>query len=506
MYKLIKIMNVKIKILPTVLLAMAFLSSCSLFSGGGGRDGNVSPTTGWNYNDPDLGGFEVISGYEQETGPGLVFIEGGTFTMGRTEQDVLYEWNNIPRRVTVSSFYMDESEVANVDYREYLYWLSRVYVSFPEVYQKALPDTLVWRDPLAYNEPYVEYYFRHPSYNDYPVVGVTWLQANDFCAWRTDRVNEMTMIHEGILNPDPNQQDENNFNTEAYLAGQYEGLVNQNLPSLDPNKEERRVKMEDGMLLPKYRLPSEAEWEFAALALRGNTFEERIYERRTYPWDGHNLRSGPGGDQGRFLANFTRGKGDLMGVAGNLNDNASVTASVISFWPNDYGLYCMAGNVNEWVYDVYRALSPKDVSAFNPLRGNVFQTRETDPDGNLATKDSLGRIRYRDVTPEESAGRYNYQKADYRDYKDGDYQSMIIPGSSWADETAADESTVMYSQMKEDYNSLVSNEARVYKGGSWRDRAYWLSPGARRYLDQGSARSDLGFRCAMTRVGSPGGF
>ncbi len=499
-------MNEKFKILPTVLLAMAFLSSCSLFSGGGGgRSGNVSPTTGWNYNDPDLGGFEVVSGSEQETGPGLVFIEGGTFTMGRTSQDILYEWNNIPRRVTVSSFYMDESEVANVDYREYLYWLSRVYVSYPEVYQKALPDTLVWRDPLAYNEPYVEYYFRHPSYNDYPVVGITWLQANDFCAWRTDRVNEMTMISEGILNPDPNQQDENNFNTEAYLAGQYEGLVNQNLPSLDPNKEERRVKMEDGMLLPKYRLPSEAEWEFAALALRGNTYEERIYERRMYPWDGHNLRNGPGRDQGRFLANFTRGNGDLMGVAGNLNDNASVTASVLSFWPNDYGLYCMAGNVNEWVYDVYRALSPQDVSAFNPLRGNVFQTKVTDPAGNLATKDSLGRIQYREVTPEEAAGRYNYQKADYRDYKDGDYQSMIVPGSTWLDETST-EGAIMYSQLEGDYNTLISNEARVYKGGSWRDRAYWLSPGTRRYLDQGSARNDLGFRCAMTRVGTPGGF
>ncbi|MCK4699761.1 MAG: SUMF1/EgtB/PvdO family nonheme iron enzyme, partial [Bacteroidales bacterium] len=241
-------------------------------------------------------------------------------------------------------------------------------------------------------------------------------------------------------------------------------------------------------------------------ALMGNTYEERIYERRMYPWDGHNIRNADNRNRGRFMANFTRGKGDLMGVAGNLNDNASVTAPVESFWPNDYGLYCMAGNVNEWVYDVYRALSPQDVSAFNPLRGNVFQTRVTDPDGNLATKDSLGRIRYRNVTPEEAAGRYNYQKADYRDYKDGDFQSMIVPGSSWQDESSADESVVMYSQMKDDYNSLISNEARVYKGGSWRDRAYWLSPGTRRYLNQENARNDLGFRCAMTRVGSPGGF
>ena len=90
---------------------------------------------------------------------------------------------------------------------------------------------------MAYNEPYVQYYFRHPAYNDYPIVGINWLQANDYCAWRTDRVNEMILIQEGILNPDPNQLGEENFNTEAYLAGQYEGLVNKNLPSLDPNNE-----------------------------------------------------------------------------------------------------------------------------------------------------------------------------------------------------------------------------------------------------------------------------
>jgi formylglycine-generating enzyme required for sulfatase activity len=65
--------------------------------------------------------FEVVPYDEQETGPGLVLIEGGTFTMGRTEQEITQDWNNIPRRVTVSSFYIDETEVANVHYLEYLY-------------------------------------------------------------------------------------------------------------------------------------------------------------------------------------------------------------------------------------------------------------------------------------------------------------------------------------------------------------------------------------------------
>ena len=82
--------------------------------------GEQSQTTGWEYNNPRNGGFEVVPYEEQETGPGLVLVEGGTFLMGRTEQDVRYDWNNIPRKVTVSSFYMDQTEVRNLDYLEYL--------------------------------------------------------------------------------------------------------------------------------------------------------------------------------------------------------------------------------------------------------------------------------------------------------------------------------------------------------------------------------------------------
>jgi sulfatase modifying factor 1 len=501
-------MNLKLKNLALVIVASSIVTSCGILGGGGDKD--TSQTTGWRYNDPEYGGFEVIHGYEQTTGPGLVLVTGGTFTMGRVEQDIAYDWDNVPRRVTVSSFYMDETEVRNLDYREYLYWISRVFLSYPEVYRKALPDTLVWRSPLAYNEPYVQYYFRHPSYNEYPVVGVNWLQATDYCSWRTDRVNERILIDEGILNINPNQVDEDNFNTEAYLAGQYEGLVNQNLPSLDPNKEERRVIVEDGILLPRYRLPTEAEWEFAALALVGNTFEERIYEKRIYPWDGHHLRNPQHKNRGKMMANYVRGKGDLMGTAGNLNDNASICAPVKSFWPNDYGLYCMAGNVNEWVEDVYRPLSYEDIDAFNPFRGNVFKALERDEDGNVAEKDSLGRLRYLDVTPEEAANRYNYQKADYINYRDGDMKSSIpqTAGDGWLGSDGQAGSGRMYRQDVEtgDYSSLINDKARVYKGGSWRDRAYWLSPATRRYMDQESSRADIGFRCAMIRVGSPGGF
>ena len=123
---------------------------------------------------------------------------------------------------------------------------------------------------------------------------------------------------------------------------------------------------------------------------------------------------------------------------------------------------------------------------------------------NPTEKDSLGRLRWRDVTETESAARYNYQQADYRNYKDGDLQSRL--GEDWMSEEDTVGTRGMYAQSGTDFSSLVNDRARVYKGGSWRDRAYWLSPATRRFLDEESARPDLGFRCAMIRVGSPGGF
>lgn len=459
----------KLLLAPLALLGlMVIASSCNTKQ--------KSPTTGWNYNDKKNGGFEVVPGIEQYAGPGLVFIEGGTFVMGSSEQDLTYDFDNMERRVSVSSFYMDETEVRNTDWLEYLYWLNRVYKDYPEVYKKALPDTLVWRSPLAYNEPYTVYYLRHPSYQDYPVVGVNWIQATEFAAWRTDRVNEQLLINKGILKVNPNQLNADNFNSEAYLLGQYEGMVKKNLPDLNPNatNKVRPVRLTDGILMPDYRLPTEAEWEYASYALRGNSFFENVNGKKIYPWNGLSTRDPEPSSQGLMLANYKRGRGDNMGVAGFLNDNADVTAPVKSYVPNDFGLYNMAGNVNEWVMDVYRPLSFEDMGDLNPYRGNVYKKKLRDADGNLAEKDSLGRIK---------------RIADTDKYANPDKISENDDDAGY------------------DYGkaSLINNRARIYKGGSWNDRAYWLTPGSRRFLDEEESRADIGFRCAMIRLGSPDG-
>jgi len=504
------------------------LGSCSSTSNRSSNSKNSS-TTGWDYNNSKNGGFETNSKYkEQATGPGLMFVEGGSFTMGRTQQDVFSDWNNVPKTVTVSSFYLDETEVRNVDYLEYLYWINRVYgQSYPEVYKKALPDTLVWRDKLGYNEPFVESYLRHPAYRNYPVVGVSWSQANDFCVWRTDRVNERILIDEGILKEDNEQIDENSFNTDAYLSGQYEGIVKRNLKNLNPSlgEETRLVRMEDGLLLPRYRLPTEAEWEFAALGYVGNTNMENTDERKLYPWNGPSVRNGDKKNQGEIMANFKKGRGDNMGVAGNLNDNADITAPVRSYWPNDYGLYNMAGNVSEWVMDVYRPVIEQTTTTdHRPFRGSVFKTQKRDEDGFIEEKDSLGRITMVNVNVEDNVYRRNYKKSDNINYNDGDIESQM--GIDWNDflkeQSEVDTASVRIDKWNQDAKkykdnrtgnsnemydygntTLITDRTRVYKGGSWKDRAYWLVPGTRRFLDQDQSTDAIGFRCAMDRMGAP---
>lgn len=445
-----------VKSLLTLLCVSLVLVSC--------KQQTASRTTGWSYNDPSNGNFKVVESVEQIAGPGLVAIEGGTFTMGATVETPYYEWNNTPRQVTVSSFYMDQTEVSNLDYLEYIHWLNRVYgKEYPEMVARALPDTTVWRNSLSYNEPMVEIYFRHPSYRDYPVVGVSWLQANDYALWRSDRVNEKILVDAGAISYNNDLNKDNFFTTESYLSGLYKSNVTAQAGTTDVNN---NVKMEDGILLPKYRLPTEAEWEYAALGLIGNTQNEIIVERKVYPWNSDGIRTNEKNYNGSFTANFKRGKGDYMGIAGNLNDGAAFPAPVASYWPNDYGLYNMAGNVSEWVLDIYRPLSYEDFNDHNPYRGN---------NSNDTTKYNLN-------------------------YKDGD-NTTTITRSDW--EKTSDKQDA-YTQKMYNYGetTLISDKSRVYKGGSWADGPYYLSPSVRRYMEEDNSSSTVGFRCAMNKIGT----
>lgn len=554
--KVNKIMAVKL--LLSLIIVVGF-TSCSKKS----SSKNASTATGWKINDKN-GGFQYASKFKkQATAPGLVMVEGGTFTMGKVQDDVMHDWNNTPSQQHVMSFYMDETEVTNLMYMEYLDWLKRVFPpteeNYKNIYEGASPDTLVWRNRLGYNETMTNNYLRHPAYANYPVVGVNWIQAVEFSKWRTDRVNEKTLEDQRYLKKDAKlgATAESTFSTEAYLNspsttfGGDEEIVlkrsmnGQKIKEGQVDKEGKAVEAKNvyaqrtsGLILPEYRLPTEAEWEYAAAADVGQR-EYNIYKgQKKYPWSGSYTRSGKRQVRGDQLANFKQGKGDYGGIAGWSDDGADITQIVKYYPPNDFGLYDMAGNVAEWVADVYRPIVDDEASDFNYYRGNVYTKNKIGDDGKaeVVTTENIkydtlsnGRIIARNfpgqiaqvpVDEKETYLRQNFDKSDNRNYRDGDKQSTrYFDFGSSEEEGKEDDGKRMYDSPKHNVTTdslgnmvrkydrsskrttLINDDVRVYKGGSWRDRAYWLDPAQRRYFPQDMATDYIGFRCAMSRVG-----
>ena len=400
---------------------------------------------------------------------GMLFIPQGSFNMGQNEQDVASAMNAQTKTVTIRSFWMDETEVTNSEYRQFVYWvrdsiarrmlgeqfdqflitedelgneidppylnwdekldwydpefaeiLDEMY--YPEnerffrrkeidtrkleyefqwvdllqaakktnrfnpetkqyegiVYDEkgqqreikdrsafmmkdrvqVYPDTLCWIADFTYsfNEPWTQMYFWHPGYDEYPVVGVNWKQATGFCVWRTQLLNN-------------------------YLQKIGEPLV------MD------------------YRLPTEAEWEYAA---RGGI------KQGIYPWGGLYTRN----DKGCFLANFKPLRGRYA------DDGGATTMSTASYAPNDFGLYDMSGNVAEWTSGAFDESAYSFTHDFNPT--------------------------------------YKYN-------------------------ALADDPHVM--------------KRKVIRGGSWKDVGYFLQCGTRTYEYQDSAKSFIGFRCVRDVIG-----
>jgi sulfatase modifying factor 1 len=371
----------------------------------------------------DLVGVETKSKWNSETPTGMVLVPGGTFTMGKQDEDPIGALNTPARTSTVRPFYMDETEITNSEYKQFVFWVrdsivrtklalmaelngdpatgpladyqfqdttdnGNMYVKYmmtnygslgdvnsptlgrflnweeelvydindlPSVeyvevldsmwlpleesfdgrrmmdvrkfkyeyswldqeaaarqgttrkdqiireVREVYPDTTVWVKDFAYsyNDPMHQDYFWHQAYGDYPVVGITWHQAKAFASWRTKVKND-------------------------YLSSR-----------------------KNGVRVPHFRLPSEAEWEYAA---RGGL------EYGKYPWGGPYTTS----DRGCFLANFKPARGDYA------VDGALYTMEAKSYNKNGYGLYNMAGNVSEWTGTAYNEASYYFGSTMNP--------------------------------------------------------------------------------------------------------------------------------------------
>jgi len=298
------------------------------------------------------------------------------------------------------------------------------------------------------------------------------------------------------------------------------------------------ISLIHGVLSQKFRLPTEAEWEFAAKANIENREYNNIRGRKKYAWDGKYTREKNKRFRGDQLANFKQGKGDYSGLSGWSSDGSDIPIRVKSYPPNGFGLYDMSGNVAEWVADVYRPIIDNEANDFNYFRGNVFTRKminkdgkvviaggssdnqveyDTLPNGKIIPKQLPGSIKYIPITKDDVTLRRNFTKSDNRNIGDGDLNSSRFYDE---DDEEFGSKPSMYNSPKKPTRvidsetgeevvendakkrtTLISNNTRVYKGGAWSDREYWLDPAQRRYLPEYMATNYIGFRCVTDKVG-----
>lgn len=408
------------------LVIIVFANSC-------GSLGISKKTTS---NDGQLRGADNFTKYLFPRPYGMVYIPGGTFVMGPSDEDISTTFITRNKQVSISEFWMDATEITNNEYRQFVFWVKDsiaatilnytkqtpdgiTYIDWTkaktikwsdvkmqeqlsaliitpdnringkkEIDVKKLlfrsetfdlkeaakraninvprgkfiirdstavyPDTLVWvRDfSYAYNEPFTKKYFSHPAYGNYPVVGITWKQANAFCSWRSNYLNSFLQSKGRTTESD-------------------------------------------------FRLPTEAQWEYAARGGRSQV---------PFPWGGPYLRN----KKGCLLANFKPGRGNYA------EDGYLLTGRVDAYWPNDFGLYNMAGNVAEWTSSLF-------------YEGSYIFQHDLNPD-----------VRYR--------------------ASESDYPRM---------------------------------KRKVVRGGSWKDIGFFLQNSTRTYEYQDTAKSYIGFRCVI---------
>ncbi len=250
-------------------------------------------------------GVQGREGWVQQVPFGMTVCPSGTFHMGQADEDITSSRINMNSQITIGGFYMDDTEITNNEYRQFIDNMvsagdTSSTFSTQDVMDQLYPDTTVWMTDFTHHmgDPMTQYYYMHPAFDDYPVVGVDWFAAKEFCKWRTEYLNA--------------------YRTEQ---GQFP--------------------------MPNFRLPSEAEWEYAA---RGGR------DMAKYPWGGPYVRN----SKGCALANFKPGRGNYY------DDGFQYSAPAGMYFANDFGLYDMAGNVSEWCEDAFNPASMPVVWDLNP--------------------------------------------------------------------------------------------------------------------------------------------
>lgn len=296
-----KMLTTKGAIYYLFLIVPIALQSCGLFGSKSADDqGN-------------LVGVQGREGWQMTVPFGMVTIPAGTFHMGQADEDIAATQINFNKQITIGGFYMDDTEITNNEYRQFIESILEDSVSVlgeDVIMEEYYPDTTVWVKDFTHHmgDPMMVYYYSHPAFDNYPVVGVDWEAAKYFSHWRTNYLNE-------------------------YRASKGE------------------------FPMPDFRLPSEAEWEYAA---RGGR------DMAKYPWGNPYIRN----SKGCMLANFKPGRGNYF------DDGFAYTAPVGSYFANDYGLYDMSGNVAEWCEDAYNPASVPMVWDLNPTYFDETEPRK----------------------------------------------------------------------------------------------------------------------------------